>query len=253
LFVLTTAFVMLNRMILPITPTDPPGLVNPWGRTELAGWVPLVDTVANIALGLLVLIIVDLVGRWVRSTGVERLQMRWIGWTLLLFVLALVVTTLMRLAGTSEGVMELADTIAWLSFISVLPWSIGIAVTRYRLYEIDRVISRTVTYVVVLIVLGALYGAGVFLLRDMLPFQGPLPVAASTLVVAAVFNPLRRRVQTWVERRFNRSHYDAQRVALEFAGSLREEVDPDEVVEGWVGVVAETMQPAAVGVWLRRR
>ena len=76
-------------------------------------------------------------------------------------------------------------------------------------------------------------------------------VAAFTLAVAALFNPVRKRVQVWVDRRFNRSRYDAERVMDEFAGSLQDRVDPDGVVEGWLGVVSETMQPSSVGVWVR--
>lgn len=78
-----------------------------------------------------------------------------------------------------------------------------------------------------------------------------LAVAASTLAVAALFNPVRKRIQSWVDRRFNRSRFDAERVIEEFTGSLRDRVDPDGVVEGWVGVVTETMQPSAVSVWVR--
>jgi hypothetical protein len=82
-------------------------------------------------------------------------------------------------------------------------------------------------------------------------FREPWVVAATTLAVAAVFNPLRRRIQVWIDRRFNRSRFDAQKVMDGFAGSLRDEVQLQAVVEGWVGVVEETMQPAALGVWVR--
>ena len=128
--------------------------------------------------------------------------------------------------------MATVDTIGWLSFLAVLPWSIGIAATRHRLYEIDKVISRTVTYGSMVILLASVYAIGVFVLRDLLPFEGPLPVAVSTLAVAALFNPLRRRIQRSVDRRFNRSRYNAERVADEFAGSLRDDIKPERVVDG---------------------
>ena len=88
-------------------------------------------------------------------------------------------------------------------------------------------------------------------LTALLPAESDLAVAGSTLAVAALFNPVRRRVQAWVDRRFNRSRYDAQKVMDEFSGSLRDNVDPDFVVDGWVGVVSETMQPTTVAVWVK--
>jgi hypothetical protein len=131
------------------------------------------------------------------------------------------------------------------------PVAVGVAVLRYRLYEIDRIISRTVSYALVvgllgLVLFGLVAGLGAWLGRE-----NQLVVAVSTLAVAALFNPVRRRVQGWVDRRFNRSRYDAERVMSEFVGSLRDRTDPDGVVEGWVGVVSETMQPTSVGVWVR--
>lgn len=128
--------------------------------------------------------------------------------------------------------------------------SIAVPVLRYRLYDIDRFVSRTVTYSIVVGVLGG----SVSLLATVVSvqfFEDPLVVAATTLTVAAVFNPLRRRVQRVVDRRFNRSRYDAERIMDDFAGTLQGEVDPGLVVDGWVIVVKETMEPATVGVWVR--
>jgi hypothetical protein len=88
---------------------------------------------------------------------------------------------------------------------------------------------------------------------SLLDTESDLAIAASTLAVAALFNPVRKRVQGWVDRRFNRSRYDAQKVMDRFSGSLRDQVDPGAVVEGWVGVVSETMQPVSAGVWVRER
>jgi hypothetical protein len=132
-----------------------------------------------------------------------------------------------------------------------IPVAIGIAVTRYRLYEIDRILSRTVTYAVVIVLLGAVYLAGLAALTSLLSPDSPLAVAGSTLAAAALFNPLRKRVQGWVDRHFNRSHYDAQRVIDTFSDSLRKDIDSDHLVRGWVGVVSETMHPAATGVWIK--
>jgi uncharacterized membrane protein YbhN (UPF0104 family) len=130
-----------------------------------------------------------------------------------------------------------------------IPVSIFLAITRYRLYDIDRLISRTITYALVVgVLITAVAGLATVVGTQ---FEEPWVVAATTLGVAAIFNPLRRRVQVWVDRRFNRSKYDAERVMDEFAGSLRDEVDGDEVVDGWVQAVTETMQPSAMGVWVR--
>jgi hypothetical protein len=130
-----------------------------------------------------------------------------------------------------------------------VPVSIGFSITRYRLYEIDRIVSRTVSYSLVVGVLVAAVVVVSTLAGSQ--FDAPWVVATTTLGVAALFNPLRKRIQAVVDRRFNRSMYDAERVADAFAGSLRDRVDPDGVVDGWVGVVSETLQPAAMGVWLR--
>lgn len=124
---------------------------------------------------------------------------------------------------------------------------------RYRLYDIDRIISRTLSYALVVGLLGLIFAAGVVLAPSAVPgFEdSALVVAASTLVVAALFNPLRLRIQESVDLRFNRSRFDAERVMDGFVSSLRDQVDPDSVLGGWVDVVSETMQPAEVSVWVR--
>lgn len=133
----------------------------------------------------------------------------------------------------------------------LIPAAIGFAVTRYRLYEIDRILSRTVTYTVVIALLAAVYFAGLAALTIILPSDSPLAVAGSTLAAAALFNPIRKRVQGWVDRHFNRSRYDAQRVIDGFSDSLRRDLDEDHLMTRWVSVVSETMNPASAGVWIR--
>jgi hypothetical protein len=129
------------------------------------------------------------------------------------------------------------------------PVAIGFSVTKYRLYDIDRIISRTVAYGIVATLLAMLVAAVAAVVGTS--FDDPLIVAATTLAVAACFNPLRARVQKLVDRRFNRSRYDAQRVADEFAVSLRNRTDGRELVDGWIGVVNDTMQPSSIAVWTR--
>jgi hypothetical protein len=143
---------------------------------------------------------------------------------------------------------SLADILLPVAIVGIAV-AISVALLRYRLYDIDRVVSRTATYA---LVVGVLAGA-VALVAAVVGtrFTDPLVVAATTLGVAALFNPIRRRVQRLVDRRFNRSRYDQERVMVEFTSTLRDLVDPDEVVAGWLTSVAETMQPSSSGVWVR--
>jgi hypothetical protein len=142
-------------------------------------------------------------------------------------------------------------TVASIILTVGIPVTIGIAITRYRLYEMDRILSRTVTYTVVIVLLAAVYFGVIAVLTTVVPSDSPLAVAGSTLTAAALFNPLRRRVQRWVDHRFNRSRYDTEKVMDRFTDRLRDEVDGDEMVRGWLGVVSQTMQPTFAGVWVR--
>jgi hypothetical protein len=179
-----------------------------------------------------------------RSTGTERQQYRWLLLGASLFV---------GISASGQILPEgSAFELLWLLGGSAIPICIGVAVVRYRLFEIGRVISRTVGYVMVVGVLGLVFLGVVTLLTWVSPAESQLAVAGSTLVVAALFNPLRKRLQGWVDRRFNRSKYDAEQVMEQFAGSLQDRVDEDDLVHGWVGVVSETMQPAAAAVWVRQ-
>jgi hypothetical protein len=135
--------------------------------------------------------------------------------------------------------------------LAAIPISVAIAVLRYRLYDLDRIVSRTVTYAVVAALLVAAYGLIVLGLGSFLGRDNPLAVAGATLAAAALFNPVRTRVRAWVERRFNRSRYDAEQVIEGFVSSMSGRVDPEGVIEGWVGVVSETMQPVSAGAWVR--
>jgi hypothetical protein len=181
--------------------------------------------------------------RYRRAALVERQQIKWL----------LAATSLFALAYISGAVTDDSNEISWWilsAALAAIPISVLFAVLRYRLYEIDRIISRTVSYVIVIGVLAAVYLAGLSVLSSLFA-ESSLSVAASTLAVAALFNPVRRRVQAWVERRFNRSRYDAQRVVEGFSGSLRQGLDADTLVRGWVRVVSDTMKPSSVSVWIR--
>ncbi|HEY5578518.1 MAG TPA: hypothetical protein VIL12_02375, partial [Acidimicrobiia bacterium] len=135
--------------------------------------------------------------------------------------------------------------------ITAIPVSAGIAILRYRLYEIDRIINRTVVYGVVVGLLLAVYVSGVIVLQELLPERGDLAVAASTLGVAALFNPLRHRIQGLVDRRFYRSRYDAQRVVEAFSARLRDEVDLESLTSELAEVVQDSVQPEIMSVWVK--
>jgi hypothetical protein len=138
--------------------------------------------------------------------------------------------------------------------VSLIPIAIGVAVLKYRLYDIDRVINRTLVYGLLTVLLGAVYAAGVFAagrLLDPADGESELAVAASTLAVAALFQPARRRIQAVVDRRFNRRRYNAARTVEGFSGRLRDEIDLDTLSTELLAVVDQTMQPTAASLWLR--
>ena len=232
------------------------GIIGGWAMLALEGAGSAdvdacvsIGSCANI-LGLVLIVvgivaaIISLVVRWIRSRGVERLQMKWLVLAFIVFLIGVIA----EFGGFQYSLV--ANVFLPAGFI-LIPVTIGIAVTRYRLYEIDRILSRTVAYVIVVVLLGAAYFIGLTAMTLFLPDNSPLAVAGSTLAAAALFNPVRRRVQASVDHRFNRSRYDHQRVMDRFAGSLRDRVDSEEVVEGWIGVVTEKMQPATAAVWVR--
>jgi hypothetical protein len=195
--------------------------------------------------------VASLVVRYLRANEVVRRQLKWVALSVVILGLGLVGTTVWELANGPAEVSDDVENVVTTLSLSLVPVAIGIAITRYRLYDIDRIISRTVTYSLVVGFLAAVFFGLVTLLAGLLSPDQPLVVAAATLAVFALFNPLRKRIQTAVDRRFNRSRYDAERVIETFTGTLRDRVDPDGVVDGWVGVVSATMQPSTVATWIR--
>ena len=196
---------------------------------------------------------VSLVVKRRRASGAERAQLSWVVFAFVLLTGSVIITFVYIFISIGVGAGDPGDSAWGVAYMTMVlfPLSFGVAVLRYRLYEIDRIVSRTVSYALVAALLAVVFFGVVTLLTSFLQAESDLAIAGSTLAVAAAFNPLRHRVQAGVDRRFNRSRYDAQRVADEFADTLRDRVDPTEVVEGWVGVVSDTMQPSAVGVWVR--
>ena len=134
--------------------------------------------------------------------------------------------------------------------LSALPVALGIGILKFRLYDIDRIISRTLSYALVTGLIIGVYAGAVLLATRVLPFSGPVAVAASTLLAAVLFNPLRRRIQRVVDRQFNRAHYDAEATVAAFASRLRESVDPASVQQALAAAVDEAFEPTHVAVWL---
>jgi hypothetical protein len=166
----------------------------------------------------------------------------------------LVSSALFGMAGIAGDVANVLTAVAFLGF-ALLPVAIGVAVLRYRLFEIDRIISRTISYATVTGVLVVAFAGAILLFQSVLaPVTGgnTVAVAASTLVVAALFQPLRRWVQSRVDRRFDRTRYDAERILAEFASGLRDEVDLGQLGAEIQATVALTVAPASVWLWLRQ-
>jgi hypothetical protein len=136
---------------------------------------------------------------------------------------------------------------------AVLPVCVGVAVLKYKLYSIDRIISRVISYAIITAVLAGVFAGLVLLASVALPLKGSVAVAASTLVAAALFNPLRRRVQHAVDRRFNRARYNADLTVAAFASRLKDAVDLDLVGEDLAAVVQKALEPARISVWMNER
>jgi hypothetical protein len=209
---------------------------------------PLADTAFGWLLGgqLLVLgtALVSLVLRLRQAPGEERQQVKWFVYTVVSVVVVFVTTTLILGAGYLFPIFGL------------IPVSVAVAVFRYRLYDIDRLINRTLVYGLLSALLVGVYAGLVFLfgrLLDSATGDSALAVAASTLTVAALFQPARRRLQALVDRRFNRARYDAARTVERFSGRLRDHVDLDTLATELLRVVDHTVQPASASLWLRPR
>ena len=222
--------------------------------SDLPPWsvLPTDGSMVLITLVLMAIGAGSLIVRYRRSTGTLRLQLRWLGASLAFVVVGLAIGlgTLLVFGEASGGVGWVPAIVA---FVSV-PVSIGVAVLRYRLYDIDRIISRTISYGLISATLVAVYAGLIVLLQAPLSSVtggDTLAVAGSTLVVAGVFQPLRRRIQGTVDRRFNRARYDAERTAAQFAAKLRDEVDPAAARAALEATVDSAIKPQLVGVWIR--
>lgn len=185
---------------------------------------------------------------WRRASGERRQQLKWLlsGAIVCLSCLAISVAL-----GSSSGIWPALGTVFAVG-IPALPAGIGVAILKYRLYDIDRIISRTLSYAIVTGLLVGVYAGLVLLATQVLRIRTPVMVAVATLAVAALFNPLRNRVQRAVDRRFNRARYDADQAIAVFAARLQDAVDPDAVHADLLAAVHETLEPAHASIWIRQ-
>lgn len=238
-----------------------PGLVNPLGIDALE---PLLNALLVFLLLIPISIVasaISLILRFRRSTGIERLQLKW----LTSAAAAVAVIYLIAMLASLNSEWGGATTPPWMLFLqnasfasfTLIPIAIGFAILRYRLYDIDLVINKTLVYGSLTALLAGIYIGGVVglgaLVRAVTDQRGnALVIAASTLAVAALFRPARRRIQAFIDRRFYRRKYDAARTLESFSARLRDDVDLDSLAGELVGVVRDTMQPSHVSLWLRR-
>ena len=236
-FALATIWLLIGASQLwahPFTPSSPTAGPNAllWRITGLLTSAALLVSVAA------------LVVRFAKSSGEERLQLKW--FTAAALVLAVPFLT--------SAWVNSAAVIVLQSLAFVCPWTaIAIAVLKYRLYDIDRIISRTLAYAIVTGLLIGVYAGLVLLTTEVFRFRAPVAVAASTLAAAALFSPLRRRVQQVVDRRFNRARYDADQTVAAFAARLKDTVDLYSVLEDLATVIDRALAPAHVSVWISKQ
>jgi hypothetical protein len=217
-----------------------------------AGWFNAVQGVIIVAIfGLSLSFIVRQALSWRRASGERRQQLKWLASGATVSIVCLFLAGSFNSAGNGPTLLGVLSGVAWMG-VAALPISIGVAILKYRLYEIDRIISRTLAYAIVTGLLVGVYAGLVLLATGVLGLHSTVAVAASTLVAAALFNPVRRRVQHTVDRRFNRARYDAERMVTAFAARLQDAVDPDAVRADLTAVIHTALEPAHVSVWLQQ-
>lgn len=231
-------------------PMDVPGnIVNPMG---IPGAGPLLDAVNLLSVftagPALLMVIVSMVLRYRRGSAVEREQIKWFAYP------ASVAAVALAIGLPDVGLISDAGWTIALSAMSLVPIAIAIAILRHRLFDIDVIINRTLVYGALSVLLAGIYIGSVLLLQELLRPLAPdsgLAVAASTLAVVALFQPLRRRIQAVVDRRFYRSRYDASKVVAGFMTRLRDEVELDHLTDELGASIRTALRPASVSVWLR--
>ena len=206
-----------------------------------AGWF-----VSPVVLGFWIAFVVHQVRAWRTASGERREQLKWLMSGAAVTVVSILGVVFTNPYGSLQAVTDLAAI-----GIGALPLGIGIGILKYRLYEIDRLVSRTISYVLLTGLLAGIFAGIVVLTTDVLPFSSPVGVAASTLAAAALFNPLRSRLQHVVDHRFNRARYDAEETLDAFARRLRDAVEPKAVETSLLETLGTAVQPAHLTLWVR--
>jgi hypothetical protein len=248
LAVVAAVLYLAARALLP-RPLSPPyqSISSPFAVPALAGPMLTVRAVTGVLTYLpVVAAAASLVLRFRRARGTERLQLRWV-------VLAAALTAVATPVALIVAVQQNEVVLVWTAgvWVVMLPLAIGAAVLRYRLYDLDRIINRTLSYGLLTVVLGGGYAGVVLGLGRLVGSRSNLAVATATLALAAVFQPARRRVQDVVDRRFNRRRYDAALTIQAFSARLRQQIDLDTLTAELLSVIDQTMQPTRVSLWLR--
>jgi hypothetical protein len=254
-----SGFVLPRAFMDTLPLNEAPGyeIDNPIG-IEGVGSVENLPIFGVLLNGLLVIAFVgtaaSVVVRFRRSRGVERLQMKWFVYVSVVFVGGSILTSVIGVATGLRWLEQFSFVLSMVALVG-LPIAVGIAILRYRLYDIDVVINRTLVYGLLTLLLALMYFGGIVLLQRVFVLltgqQSTLAVVASTLLIAALFNPLRGRIQAFIDRAFYRRKYDARKTLETFSERLRDETDLEALNSEVVGVVRETIQPAHVSVWLR--
>ena len=231
-------FVAVAGHAIPIDASGNPA-ANPAGAWAIVLYVLVVAVLASCLTWLIVQ-----VPKYRRSSGERRQQLKWLYSGAVVLVVSAAISA--QSSGDSSSPWQAIGAVG----LAVLPVCIGVAVLKYRLYEIDRIISRVISYALLTALLAGVFAGIVLLATRVLEVRTPVVVAASTLAAAALFNPLRKRVQHAVDRRFNRTRYNAEALVAAFTARLRQTVDLDTVQGDLVGVIEEAFQPSRISVWL---
>jgi len=243
-------------------PERGPALVRPGGFPEFEGWrYAVLEGLVGLALQMMMFVaglaaVISLLVRFRWAGGDERQQIKWFASAAALSLVWIFVFTFVVGQSALSGLPEAIVALSSLLVIPSTPIATGIAILRYRLYDIDRIINRTLVYGALTAMLALVYFGGVATTQAIFRAltgqeqQPQLAIVVSTLVIAALFNPLRRRIQSFIDRSFYRRKYDAAKTLEAFSAKLRDETDLDALSDDLVGVVRETMQPAHVSLWL---
>ncbi len=254
-FVLMATLLAIQNMLLAVTPgpiADVGGVRNPLGREDAARSIQRISNVVGPLYGFTVAAAaLSLILRFLRAQGEERQQIKWVAYAMMLLI------------GFIGGIFvapplpQVVMDSAFVVVVTAFPISVGIAILRYRLWDIDFIIRRTLAYSVLTAALALVYVSSVTILQTLTQTltgrvsQSSLTVVISTLAIAALFQPLRRRIHAAIDRRFYRRRYDTAKTLAAFGARLRDEVDLNQLTGNLIGVVEETLQPTSVSVWLR--